>query len=205
MPLRRYAQEMVSGTQAMVSSSWARGGTRDVYQDYGALTLRITMAALFGTDTAAPQAQAIVAAIEKAFDFFARRGGSAFALPEWVPTWDNLEFGAAVQQLDRVGGGMAGRQALHACAPCLHVACVIEATHAEGMCSAIHRTMHSCTAAHAPAAEGLGRAACRRQRAQPHLSTPLHPAGGVWPHRSAPAAGGQRGPGGPAAGATGVT
>jgi hypothetical protein len=75
-----------------------------VYKDYGSLTLAITMAALFGADTAAPEARRIVAAIEKAFDFFARRGGSAFALPEWLPSPENLEFGASVQQLDRVGG-----------------------------------------------------------------------------------------------------
>lgn len=44
--------------------------------------------------------------MEKAFNFFAKRGATAFMLPEWVPTWENLEFGAAIQQLDRVILGM---------------------------------------------------------------------------------------------------
>jgi hypothetical protein len=102
---------------------------RDLYADYGGLTLRITMAALFGADTEAPQAQRIVGAIERAFDFFARRGGSAFALPEWVPSPENLEFGAAVQQLDRVGA------LAPALAPCLlgllaRVPCLLALMHA---------------------------------------------------------------------------
>lgn len=48
-------------------------------------------------------AAAIVGAVEKAFEFFTRRAGAGMMLPEWLPTWDNLEFGAAVAQLDKVG------------------------------------------------------------------------------------------------------
>ena len=52
----------------------------------------------------ADQAAEIVRAVEKAFEFFTKRAGSAMMLPEWVPTLDNLEFGLAVQQLDKVSG-----------------------------------------------------------------------------------------------------
>ena len=54
---------------------------------------------------AADAAEEIVGAVGRAFEFFTRRAGSAFVLPEWVPTLDNLEFAASVQQLDRVRTG----------------------------------------------------------------------------------------------------
>ncbi|KAG1680799.1 hypothetical protein FOA52_008132 [Chlamydomonas sp. UWO 241] len=193
---------MVTSTQAMLETTWAHGGTRDVYADFNRLTLQpphltlevtaepppppplytrdvyadfnrltleITLEALFGftidrsaggggssgssgsssgssggsgistksggskagstragvsssdgrsgvgrsagvssssssssSGEEAGQAEAIVAAVAKAFDFFTRRAGSAFTLPEWVPTLDNLEFGSAVSQLNDV-------------------------------------------------------------------------------------------------------
>ncbi|KAG2496159.1 hypothetical protein HYH03_005761 [Edaphochlamys debaryana] len=55
-------------------------------------------------------AQQIVAAVEKAFMFFTQRAATGFVIPEWLPTWDNLEFAAAVQQLDRVVYGMINRR-----------------------------------------------------------------------------------------------
>ena len=56
------------------------------------------------------QASQIVGAVQRAFEFFSRRAGSAFTLPEWVPTLDNLEFGQAVQQLDKVGSYELGEE-----------------------------------------------------------------------------------------------
>ena len=99
------------------------GEVRDVYVDFNTLTLEVTLEALFGFQIESPgsngsntngggrrtgaeeaaQARQIVEAVERAFEFFSRRAGSAFTLPEWVPTPDNLEFGSAVQQLDQVG------------------------------------------------------------------------------------------------------
>ncbi len=81
-----------------------------MYADFGELTLRVTLEALFGfesgststTSSNADASEQIVAAVARAFEFFTRRAGSAFVLPEWVPTLDNLEFASAVQQLDTV-------------------------------------------------------------------------------------------------------
>lgn len=38
------------------------------------------------------------------------RAATGFVIPEWLPTWDNVEFAAAVQQLDRVVYGMISRR-----------------------------------------------------------------------------------------------
>ncbi len=61
------------------------------------------------SSSSSPEAERIVTAIAKAFHFFTRRAGAAMLLPEWLPTWDNLEFASAVAQLDKVraGGGVA--------------------------------------------------------------------------------------------------
>ena len=101
-----------------------QGGVRDVYADFNQLTLEITLEALFGftagevedpppspgsgrsgsarESRGQQQAAEIVRAVERAFEFFTKRAGSAMVLPEWVPTLDNIEFGLAVQQLDKV-------------------------------------------------------------------------------------------------------
>lgn len=49
----------MAATQRLLGpgGAWASGGVRDVYKDYNELTLRITMAALFGADTEGPEAQ----------------------------------------------------------------------------------------------------------------------------------------------------
>jgi len=166
-----YAAAMVRNTQALLSTTWCQGGTRDVYADFNALTLEITLEALFGFEmdrtggggsggggssagggtspTECARADAIVGAVAKAFEFFTRRAGSAFTLPEWVPTLDNLEFGAAVAQLDAVvydiiderrremqaggrrgGGGAVGGSALSARSDLLQA--LISATDDEG-------------------------------------------------------------------------
>ena len=46
------------------------------------------------------------AAIQDAFRYFAARGASALVIPEFVPTPDNLLFGAAVARLDRAVYGL---------------------------------------------------------------------------------------------------
>lgn len=48
--------------------------------------------------------------MEKAFSFFAKRGATGMMLPEWLPTWENLEFGAAVSQLDKVVLGIIAKR-----------------------------------------------------------------------------------------------
>lgn len=63
----------------MLERTWAQGGERDVYVDYNALTLDITLAALFGqsqgagSSSSGAESQQIVAYVEKAFEFFTRR------------------------------------------------------------------------------------------------------------------------------------
>ncbi|KAG2448545.1 hypothetical protein HYH02_006436 [Chlamydomonas schloesseri] len=133
-----YAGAMVAATEDMMRGVWgAAGGTRDVYADFNELTLQVTLEALFGFGSAerkqqqdgggaaavaaAPSfassaaassedAAQIVSAVEKAFTFFTQRAATGFVIPEWLPTWDNLEFAAAVQQLDRVVYGMINRR-----------------------------------------------------------------------------------------------
>ncbi|KAI8472926.1 MAG: cytochrome P450 [Monoraphidium minutum] len=100
------------------------GGVVDVYAEFNKLTLNITLAALFGL-SADDEAEAaggrgaaagggvaarVVAAVERAFAFFANRGAAAMVVPEWVPTPDNLEFGAAVRELDDLVYGIIRRR-----------------------------------------------------------------------------------------------
>eukprot|EP00198_Chlamydomonas_reinhardtii_P000787 XP_001690122.1 cytochrome P450 [Chlamydomonas reinhardtii] len=106
-----YGGAMVAATEDMMRRVWGpAGGTRDVYADFNELTLQVTLEALFGFGSADEDAAQIVAAVEKAFTFFTQRAATGFVIPEWLPTWDNLEFAAAVQQLDRVVYGMINRR-----------------------------------------------------------------------------------------------
>ncbi|KAL6746717.1 cytochrome P450 [Haematococcus lacustris] len=133
-----YAAAMQGATAAMLRNQWAEGGVRDVYLDFNQLTLCITLEALFGlapTSTAQsafdpdqphqaeaqpqlgsaggstpPDTELVVAAVAKAFEFFTKRAGAGLLLPEWLPTWDNLEYGAAVAQLDKVVYGLIGQR-----------------------------------------------------------------------------------------------
>jgi cytochrome P450 len=54
------------------------------------------------TTDSGSDARMIVESVEKAFTYFTNRGAAALALPEWVPLPDNVEFVAAVKQLDDV-------------------------------------------------------------------------------------------------------
>lgn len=97
-----------------------------MYADFNELTLRITLEALFGFSTqpsnpnssgsssshatGADDAAAVVSAVATAFEFFTRRAGSGMVLPEWLPTWDNLQFNAAVSQLDAVVYGLIAQR-----------------------------------------------------------------------------------------------
>ncbi len=107
-------------------------GVVDVYEEFNRLTLNITLAALFGLSTDDGQldlgprsnvdrstgaeggggqtATRVVGAVERAFSFFANRGAAAMVVPEWVPTPDNLEFAAAVKELDDLVYGIIRRR-----------------------------------------------------------------------------------------------
>jgi len=122
----------------LVSRGPDTAGLLDVYAEFNKLTLSITLAALFGlsegsgdapaaaaSQTTTPSSRTaagsssngssstaarVVAAVERAFAFFANRGAAAMVVPEWVPTPDNLEFGAAVGELDDLVYGIIGRR-----------------------------------------------------------------------------------------------
>ena len=57
---------------------------------------------------------------------------TGFVIPEWLPTWDNLEFAAAVQQLDRVVYGMINRRRQELAAAFGSVAAAADAAAAAG-------------------------------------------------------------------------
>lgn len=106
----RYAEAMLRSADRLVRVRWRDGWARDVYADFNALTLEITIEALFGggrgSSSQALASAEITGAIQEAFGFFARRGAAALAIPEWVPTPDNLGFSAAVSRLDRAVYGL---------------------------------------------------------------------------------------------------
>ena len=90
---------------------------RDVYPDFNDLTLQIVARALFGADVRGAAAREVNSAIAEAFGFFARRAAQP-PLPEWLPTRDNVRFGAAVARLDAaVFGLIAQRRRAHASLP----------------------------------------------------------------------------------------
>lgn len=95
-----YAAAMSSATQHMLRRVWGRGGVRDVYADFNELTLNITTNALFGVDMSSCQAAGISDAVRVAFEFFSQRAALGFAIPEWLPTPDNMQYHSAVSKLD---------------------------------------------------------------------------------------------------------
>ncbi|EFJ44932.1 hypothetical protein VOLCADRAFT_82539 [Volvox carteri f. nagariensis] len=107
-----YSGAMVAATCDMLDNQWVAGGTRDVYADFNELTLRVTLEALFGFVTTKQQHhdQQRLAASEPPLFASSLKAATGFIIPEWLPTWDNLEFAAAVQQLDRVVYGMIARR-----------------------------------------------------------------------------------------------
>jgi cytochrome P450 len=95
---------MVICTRRMLDAVWApnRGGMRDVYADFKALTFDITVDALFGAEVAtSAQGKALTDSIREAFGHFTRRAATGFVVPEWLPTPENLQYNGAVRRLDR--------------------------------------------------------------------------------------------------------
>lgn len=48
---------MARGAEALVSMTWSKSGTREVYSDFNAMTLQITTDALFGFTPSDPQSK----------------------------------------------------------------------------------------------------------------------------------------------------
>jgi len=101
-----YADAIVGVSGGFLRRRWRRGGLRDVYADFNELTLEIVASTLFGADMRGAAAGRITGAIRAAFEFFAARAATGFAVPEWVPTPGNLRYGAAVAELDEVVYGL---------------------------------------------------------------------------------------------------
>lgn len=100
--IQTYAEAMVNITEKMVEKNWLSGGVRDVYADFNELTMEIVASALFGADERSEGMAQVGAAITQAFQFFTRRATSMFIVPEWVPTFDNLQYNSAVTGLNKV-------------------------------------------------------------------------------------------------------
>lgn len=89
-------------TEKMVDKVWRTGGVRDVYADFNELTMEIVASALFGASEASEEMAQVGPAITQAFQFFTRRATSMFIVPEWVPTFDNIQYNNAVTDLNKV-------------------------------------------------------------------------------------------------------
>lgn len=100
--IQTYAEAMVNITEKMVDKVWRTGGVRDVYADFNELTMEIVASALFGASEASEEMAQVGPAITQAFQFFTRRATSMFIVPEWVPTFDNIQYNNAVTDLNKV-------------------------------------------------------------------------------------------------------
>lgn len=58
----------------------------------------------------AVQGRRVTESIRVAFSHFAMRAANGFIIPEWVPTWDNVQYGASVQELDSVVYSIIGQR-----------------------------------------------------------------------------------------------
>jgi len=95
-----YSSAMVDAAKQLINERWQVEGVRDVYADFNDLSLTIVVSALFGsTVDRKDDLREIRDAIADAFEFFAKRAGGGMAVPEWVPTQDNLRFTSAVRRL----------------------------------------------------------------------------------------------------------
>lgn len=111
--VERYASAMVECTTETLlkRARWRPGAIRDVYADFNELTLRITLTALFGAGNLnSSDAKLVIDSIKLAFEYFSRRGASALVIPESFPTPDNIQFNAAVAQLDEAVYGLIARR-----------------------------------------------------------------------------------------------
>lgn len=100
--IQTYAEAMVNISENMVEKQWRTGGIRDVYADFNELTMEIVASALFGAAEGSDNMAQVGPAITQAFQFFTRRATSMFIVPEWVPTFDNIQYNSAVTGLDKV-------------------------------------------------------------------------------------------------------
>jgi cytochrome P450 len=129
-----YAHAMTEATSRLLDDRWTDGVQRDVYADFNDLSLTIVTEALFGTGIEDESDQReIREAIAEAFDFFGRRASGGIAVPEWVPTPENLRFMAAVRRLDELVYALIARRRAHQAAQAAKGAVIEEGEHmAEG-------------------------------------------------------------------------
>jgi cytochrome P450 len=93
-----YAQTMVSATSRMLDG-WRDGETRDVHQDFMAVTLEIVTRALFGSEVPGDTAK-VGKWLEILMEDFMRQAGMAFLLPESVPVPTFFRLRRAIESLN---------------------------------------------------------------------------------------------------------
>jgi cytochrome P450 len=93
-----YAETMVSATSRMLDG-WRDGRTRDVHEDFMAVTLEIVTKVLFGSEVPGDAAD-VGKWLAILMEDFMRQAGMAFLLPESVPVPTFFRLRRAIQSLD---------------------------------------------------------------------------------------------------------
>ncbi len=80
---------------------WQAGETRDLHRDLMALTSKIVAKTLFD-ESVEGDIQEVGAAMDAVTEEVARRIALPFKIPDWVPTFRNRRYIAAIKRIDRV-------------------------------------------------------------------------------------------------------
>jgi len=100
--VRAWADVMVREAAA-TATSWGQDATRDIHSDMGALTLRIVVRTLLGSDLEQREIEFGADAMSRLTHYFETRlNGLALFIPDFVPTPTNRRMRAQVRQLDEV-------------------------------------------------------------------------------------------------------
>ncbi len=96
-----YASDMVDLAERH-GDSWRDGEPRDVHRDMMALTLRIVVRTLFGSDVDERATAEVGRAFDEIVEEIARRFRRPFKIPDGVPTPGNLRYRRGVRRIDRL-------------------------------------------------------------------------------------------------------
>ncbi|CAM6104567.1 unnamed protein product [Calypogeia fissa] len=90
-------------SEEMVEKIWRHGGIRDIYAECDDLTMQIVASSLFGGTSGLEDMAEVGPAITIAFKWTMMA-----AIPEWLPTPDNLQYLSSIRRLARYedGSGM---------------------------------------------------------------------------------------------------
>ena len=79
---------------------WPPHGTRDLHEDFMALTMEIATKTLFGAELPPERAAEISAAVTSAIEEIARRFRRPMKVPAWLPVASNRRYDAALARVD---------------------------------------------------------------------------------------------------------